>query len=230
MPSGTIATKEKQCAALEDRWREFQKLLDERHEACLKKEDAEASLEAHQQYIRSGQAKPTLAPDKEAACSRRNCQGLHTLLFGNKLSDAHMRQTKACKENVQRFKEFSSKNQEQGESRKKQLEADYKQRRQEPPLPPSWLDEHAESLGGAVNRTFEYTGNRVDGITGTDIGSDLVATFPLSNIIKQATENRKRYKQLQEKCKQPGNSDRCVNAELTWEQYNEMLQKETRGR
>ncbi|MEQ1844243.1 MAG: hypothetical protein ABL983_01545 [Nitrospira sp.] len=142
IPTGVMATEEKQCAGLDERWQLLREQINKKHEVCLT-EQAEA---AKNYRIRYGRTVPKMTEDGDR-CTYEVCEALHSVMAGRKareLREIQTRQTKACRDSVQKHQQYIQQNQAWVEKERNNVRSQLKELQESPPEDPSALEQFAK--------------------------------------------------------------------------------------
>ena len=153
IPGGVMATDEKQCSGLNERWLLLREDINKKHKACLT-EQTEAAKNNHIKY---GRSVPKLTEDGNR-CTYEVCEGLHSVLFGRKaqeLREIQSRQTKACRENVQLHQKYKKENPADVEKERERVRNQLKELQKEPQEEASLVGKHAKE---GLKQAGKYSG------------------------------------------------------------------------
>lgn len=213
IPTGVMATEEKQCAGLDERWQLLREQINKKHEVCLT-EQAEA---AKNNRIRYGRTVPKLTEDGDR-CTYEACEALHSVMAGRKareLREIQARQTKACRDNVQKHQQYKQQNQAWVEKERDKVRSQLKELQETPREDPSALEQHAEegfkqagkwsgALGCGLSPSTE-AGKAVGSLGCAELGEQ-AGTYSGATVEEALRLNR----QISNYCRNPDHEAACV--------------------
>jgi hypothetical protein len=217
IPTGVMATDEKQCSGLDERWELLREQINKKHEACLT-EQAEA---AKNNRIRYGRSVPKLTEDGDR-CTYEACEGLHSVMSGRKareLRELQTRQTKACRENVQKHQQYMKQNPALVEKERDSVRAQLKELQESPREDPSALEKNAEE---GFKQAGKYSGAVGCGLSPSAEVGKAVGSLGCAELGEQAgaysgamvEEALKLNRQIRNICRNRDNAEACEKAFL----------------